>query len=64
MTDRFSHLLKSYTLSQKKRRILQQMNKSKTTIAITGNGSHGLKLSAGPRKGKILAHLRKYKNKI
>tara|TARA_X000001036_G_C20528363_1_gene745182 strand:- start:219 stop:413 length:195 start_codon:yes stop_codon:yes gene_type:complete len=64
MTDRFSHLLKSYNLGQKKRRILQQMNKSKAAVEINGNGSAGLKLSQGPRKGKILAHLRNYKNKI
>ena len=64
MTDRFSHLLKSYNLGQKKRRILQQMNKSKSAVEINGNGSAGLKLSRGPRKNKILAHLRTYKNKI
>ena len=64
MTDRFSHLLKSYNLGQKKRRILQQMNKSKAAVEIYKNGSAGLKLSQGPRKGKILAHLRHYKNKI
>ena len=64
MIGRFTHLLKSFSLARKKERLLQEMSKAQVTPSAYDNGSAGLKLSEGNRKGEIIAHRRKHNNSL
>ena len=64
MIGRFTHLLKSFSLDTQERATSSRNEQSIVTPSAYDNGSAGLKLSEGNRKGEIIAHRRKHNNSL
>ena len=61
---RHTKLLNEFSRSKSQAEFLNKMLKSRKTVTVNDNGSSGYMLKSGPKKGKILKHLRKTSENI
>ena len=64
MIKRHTHLLNDYSRKQSEAKLVQQLRKSRKSVAINANGTTGYTIKEGKNAGKVLRHLKKNSNKI
>jgi len=58
MIKRHSHLLNEFSRQQAQAKLVQQLRKSRKSVAINANGTSGYKITEGKNAGKVLNHLK------
>ena len=64
MIKRHAHLLNDFSRKQSEAKLVQQLRKSRKSVAINANGTTGYTIKEGKNAGKVLNHIRKNPNKI
>ena len=64
MIKRHTHLLNEFSRKQTEAKLVQQLQKSRKTIAINANGTAGYTIKEGKNAGKVLKHLKTESKKI
>ena len=64
MIKRHTHLLNDYSRKQSEAKLVQQLRKSRKSVAINANGTTGYTIKEGKNAGKVLKHLKVDSKKI
>ena len=64
MIKRHTHLLNDYSRKQSEAKLVQQLRKSRKSVAINANGTTGYTIKEGKNAGKVLKHLKTESKKI
>ena len=64
MIKRHTHLLNEFSRNKSEAKLVQQLQKSRKSVAVNANGTSGYTLKQGNNAGKILKHIKKDTNKI
>jgi hypothetical protein len=64
MIKRRAHLLNEFSRNLSEAKLVQQLQKSRKTVAVNANGTSGYTIQKGKNAGKVLKHLKKETNKI
>ena len=64
MIKRHTHLLNDYSRKQSEAKLVQQLRKSRKSVAINANGTTGYTIKEGKNAGKVLKHLKVESKKI
>ncbi|MBA1340336.1 MAG: hypothetical protein FD547_000322 [Pelagibacterales bacterium] len=59
MIKRHTHLLNEFSRKKAEAKLVQQLQKSRKTVAVNANGTSGYTLQKGENAGKVLNHLKK-----
>ena len=57
MIKRHAHLLNNFSRKQSEAKLVQQLRKSRKSVAINANGTTGYTIKEGKNAGKVLKHL-------
>ena len=64
MIKRHTHLLNDYSRKQSEAKLVQQLRKSRKSVAINANGTTGYTIKEVKNAGKVLKHLKVDSKKI
>ncbi len=64
MIKRHTHLLNDFSRKQSEAKLVQQLRKSRKSVAINANGTTGYTIKEGKNAGKVLKHLKVESKKI
>ena len=64
MIKRHTHLLNDYSRKQSEAKLVQQLRRSRKSVAINANGTTGYTIKEGKNAGKVLKHLKVDSKKI
>jgi hypothetical protein len=64
MIKRHTHLLNEFSRKQTEAKLVQQLQKSRKTVAVNANGTTGYTIKQGKNAGKVLKHLKVDPKKI
>ena len=64
MIKRHSHLLNEFSRQQSQAKLVQQLQKSRKSVATNANGTSGYVIKSGKNSGETLGHLKKESKKI
>tara|TARA_B100000767_G_scaffold268137_1_gene287941 strand:- start:278 stop:472 length:195 start_codon:yes stop_codon:yes gene_type:complete len=64
MIKRHAHLLNDFSRKQSEAKLVQQLRKSRKSVAINANGTTGYTIKEGKNAGKVLKHLKIDSKKI
>ena len=64
MIKRHTHLLNDFSRKQSEAKLVQQLRKSRKSVAINANGTTGYTIKEGKNAGKVLKHLKVDSKKI
>jgi hypothetical protein len=64
MIKRHAHLLNNFSRKQSEAKLVQQLRKSRKSVAINANGTTGYTIKEGKNAGKVLKHLKIDSKKI
>ena len=59
MIKRHAHLLNEFSRKKTEAKLVQQLQKSRKTVAANANGTSGYTIREGKNAGKVLSHLKK-----
>ncbi len=62
--NRFSKLYESSAVKKAEQKLSMQLNKNQTAPEANANGTAGYMVKSGKNSGKILKHLKTYKNQL
>ena len=64
MIKRHAHLLNNFSRKQSEAKLVQQLRKSRKSVAINANGTTGYTIKEGKNAGTVLKHLKKDSKKL
>ena len=64
MIKRHTHLLNEFSRKQNEAKLVQQLQKSRKSVAVNANGTSGYTIQKGKNAGKVLKHLKTNPKKI
>jgi hypothetical protein len=64
MIKRHAHLLNNFSRKKSEAKLVQQLRKSRKSVAINANGTTGYTIKEGKNAGKVLKHLKIDSKKI
>ena len=64
MIKRHVHLLNEFSRKKTEAKLVQQLQKSRKSVAVNANGTTGYTIKEGKNAGKILKHLKVDSKKI
>ena len=64
MIKRHAHLLNDFSRKKSEAKLVQQLRKSRKSVAINANGTTGYTIKEGKNAGKVLKHLKIDSKKI
>ena len=64
MIKRHAHLLNEFSRKKTEAKLVQQLQKSRKTVAVNANGTSGYTIQEGKNAGKVLNHIRNNPKKL